>query len=88
MDLFADNDLAQILHQYVQHPRMVSELLRIHAQAPGLIAPVTSAVDPGPADLGFLRLDPAAWAEAADVSIDYAVMEKSDNLSVVPFSAG
>ncbi len=59
---------------------------RSHAR--DLIAPVAEAVDQGRADLGFLRLDPAAWAEAADVSIDYAVMEKSDNLSVVPFSAG
>ena len=39
-------------------------------------------------DLGFLRLAPDPWAEAEDISIDYAVMEKADNLSVVPFAAG
>lgn len=36
-------------------------------------------------DLSFTRLDPAPWAEIADNSIDYAVMEKADNLSVVPY---
>ncbi|MEC7256748.1 MAG: mannose-1-phosphate guanylyltransferase/mannose-6-phosphate isomerase [Pseudomonadota bacterium] len=58
------------------------------AHAPGLIAPVQAAVDQGQPDLGFLRLDPKAWAKAEDISIDYAVMERADNLSVVPFAAG
>ncbi len=56
--------------------------------APDLVAPVQNAVDQGKPDLGFLRLDPAAWAAADDISIDYAVMEKADNLTVVPFAAG
>lgn len=58
------------------------------AHAPGLVAPVRAAVDGAEADLGFLRLDPAAWEGVEDISIDYAVMERADNLSVVPFSAG
>lgn len=58
------------------------------AYAPGLIAPVKAAVDAAEVDLGFLRLDPDAWSAAEDISIDYAVMEKSDNLSVVPFGDG
>ena len=45
-------------------------------------------MDKAEADLGFLRLDPGAWERAKDISIDYAVMERADNLSVVPFSAG
>lgn len=53
-----------------------------------LLGPVRQALDEGHADLGFFRLDPMAWAGANDISIDYAVMEKADNLSVVPFSAG
>ncbi|WP_244503612.1 mannose-1-phosphate guanylyltransferase/mannose-6-phosphate isomerase [Shimia haliotis] len=57
------------------------------SHAPDLIAPVTAAVDKGKPDLGFLRLDPDAWNGAEDVSIDYAVMERAENLSVVPFSA-
>jgi mannose-1-phosphate guanylyltransferase / mannose-6-phosphate isomerase len=58
------------------------------AHAPDMIAPVTAALDQGRADLGFLRLAPAPWGQAANLSIDYAVMEKADNLSVVPFGAG
>lgn len=53
-----------------------------------LLAPVRGAVNQAKSDLGFLRLDSAEWDNAADISIDYAVMEKADNLSVVPFSAG
>jgi mannose-1-phosphate guanylyltransferase/mannose-1-phosphate guanylyltransferase/mannose-6-phosphate isomerase len=58
------------------------------AHAPALLAPVQAAVDDGKPDLGFLRLAAAPWADAADISIDYAVMEKATNLSVVPFAAG
>ena len=56
--------------------------------APGMVSPVSEAVKKGRPDLGFLRLDPEAWVEAENVSIDYAVMEKAENLSVVPFAAG
>lgn len=58
------------------------------AYAPDLSAPVKAAVAEAQADLGFLRLAPGPWAGAQDISIDYAVMEKAPNLSVVPFSAG
>ncbi|MBQ4824457.1 mannose-1-phosphate guanylyltransferase/mannose-6-phosphate isomerase [Leisingera sp. HS039] len=63
-------------------------LAAFRAHAPDLLAPVQAAVDQGQPDLGFLRLDPAAWQGAADISIDYAVMEKAANLSVVPFAGG
>ena len=56
--------------------------------APELVAPVTEAVSQAQVDLGFLRLAPEAWSGIADVSIDYAVMEKASNLAVVPFNAG
>jgi mannose-1-phosphate guanylyltransferase/mannose-6-phosphate isomerase len=56
--------------------------------APNLLAPVRAAVTNGRSDLGFHRLESAAWAEAEDISIDYAVMERADNLAVVPFAAG
>lgn len=56
--------------------------------ASDLMAPVSAAVNEAKSDLGFLRLDPEAWAKADDISIDYAVMERADNLSVVPFGAG
>ena len=63
-------------------------LQAFRAHAPDLINPVAEAVSKGKPDLGFLRLDPTAWAQAQDISIDYAVMERASNLSVVPFSAG
>ena len=37
-------------------------------------------------DLGFTRLAPKPWAELQDVSIDYAIMEKANNLVVMPFN--
>jgi mannose-1-phosphate guanylyltransferase/mannose-6-phosphate isomerase len=53
--------------------------------APGLLPPVQAAVEASRVDLGFLRLDAQAWARAEAISIDYAVMERADNLSVVHF---
>ncbi|MFD1912798.1 mannose-1-phosphate guanylyltransferase/mannose-6-phosphate isomerase [Halodurantibacterium flavum] len=58
------------------------------AHAPELMAPVAAALDGARPDLGFLRLDAAAWEGARDISVDYAVMERAPNLSVVPFGAG
>ena len=53
--------------------------------APQLMGPVQASVDGANPDLGFLRLKPEPWSLAEDISIDYAVMEKAPNLSVVPF---
>ena len=58
------------------------------SHAKTLIDPVKAAYEQAQPDLGFLRLAPEPWAEAEDISIDYAVMERADNLSVVPFTAG
>ncbi|MDF0603824.1 mannose-1-phosphate guanylyltransferase/mannose-6-phosphate isomerase [Psychromarinibacter sp. C21-152] len=63
-------------------------LAAFRAHAPSLLEPVGAAVAQGKADLGFLRLDPEVWSEAENISIDYAVMEKADNISAVPFGAG
>ncbi len=60
-------------------------LAAFEAHAPDMVPAVQAAVDGAKSDLGFTRLDPTAWANAAAISIDYAVMEKADNLSVVPF---
>lgn len=58
------------------------------AHAPQMIAPVEQALAEAVRDLDFLRLAEAPWQEVASDSIDYAVMERADNLTVVPFSAG
>ena len=63
-------------------------LAAFKAHAPALLTPVQASYDQARTDLGFLRLDPKTWGKAEDISIDYAVMEKAGNLSVVPFSAG
>ncbi len=56
--------------------------------APALMAPVRRAVADATPDLGFLRLAAGPWDEAEDISIDYAVMERAEGLSVVPFDGG
>ena len=38
-------------------------------------------------DLNFLRLDPAAWARVPDISFDYAIMEKLENIMAMPLDA-
>jgi mannose-1-phosphate guanylyltransferase/mannose-6-phosphate isomerase len=55
------------------------------AHAPDVLAPVRAALSEAHSDLGFLRLAPGPWAKAPDISLDYAVMERATNLSVVPY---
>ena len=55
------------------------------AHAPDTLTGVRAALAGSERDLGFTRLDPAPWSALPDISIDYAVMEKARNLSVVPF---
>ncbi|MDS9468346.1 mannose-1-phosphate guanylyltransferase/mannose-6-phosphate isomerase [Paracoccus sp. MBLB3053] len=56
------------------------------AHAPEFLEPVQQALGEARTDLGFLRIAPGPWDTLPDVSIDYAVLEKADNLSVVRFS--
>lgn len=46
---------------------------------------VTASVLEAKVDLGFLRLEPEPWSELVPDSIDYAVMEKADNLVAVAY---
>ncbi|MGC9195805.1 MAG: mannose-1-phosphate guanylyltransferase/mannose-6-phosphate isomerase [Syntrophobacteraceae bacterium] len=39
-------------------------------------------------DLDFVRLEPSTFATCPDISIDYAVMEKTERAGVIPLSAG
>ena len=54
--------------------------------APEMLAQVKSSVKDAKRDLGFTRLDPKAWSEVQDISVDYAILEKSRNLAVMPFT--
>ena len=49
---------------------------------------MTASLSGANSDLGFTRLDAAAWGKAEDISVDYAIMEKAANLAVMPFGAG
>jgi mannose-1-phosphate guanylyltransferase/mannose-6-phosphate isomerase len=55
---------------------------------PDMLKAVRAALAGADCDLGFTRLEAGPWAEAKDISIDYAIMEKADNLAVMPFGAG
>jgi mannose-1-phosphate guanylyltransferase/mannose-6-phosphate isomerase len=59
---------------------LLAEIARLE---PEMAAAVESAVAHAVSDLGFLRLDPKAFASAPQKSIDYAVMEKTDRAAVV-----
>ncbi|UWQ24602.1 mannose-1-phosphate guanylyltransferase/mannose-6-phosphate isomerase [Leisingera aquaemixtae] len=67
--------------------RAADVIAAFKTHAPALIEPVQTALDQAKTDLGFLRLAAEPWSRAEDISIDYAVMEKAENLSVVPFDA-
>jgi mannose-1-phosphate guanylyltransferase/mannose-6-phosphate isomerase len=59
---------------------LLVELARLQ---PAMAKAVTGAVDKAVSDLGFVRLDGEAFGSAPRISIDYAVMEKTDRAAVV-----
>ena len=48
---------------------------------------VSQAVSSASEDLGFLRLASEPWSKLQDISIDYAIMEKAQNLVAVPYAS-
>jgi len=63
----------------------LDELQRLE---PELLAQCREAVSKGTKDLDFFRLDNASFAKAKAISIDYAVMERTDKAAVVPVEMG
>ena len=59
---------------------LLGELERLE---PDMAEAIAAAVAGASNDLGFLRLQPEAFARAPQKSIDYAVMEKTDRAAVV-----
>ena len=53
--------------------------------APEILECVRNAYVQAETDLGFIRLAAEPWSQLEDVSIDYAVMERASNLSVMPY---
>lgn len=57
----------------------------VQAHASELMQGTRDAIRTGAADLNFFRLAADPWGRLPDISVDYAVMEKASNLSVMPF---
>jgi len=60
-------------------------LQAFEAYAPALVHPVRTALAHATRDLDFLRLEADSWSRTADISIDYAVLERSDRIAAVPY---
>ena len=54
--------------------------------APDVLHATQAAYAASERDLAFTRLGTEDWDRLPDISIDYAVMERADNLSVVPYA--
>lgn len=66
----------------------VSELISAFQRyAPDILAGVQESIARAEGDLGFCRLALEPWQKVESVAIDYAIMEKADNLSVVPYDS-
>lgn len=60
---------------------LIEELARL---APDILTACRAALASATRDLDFLRLDETAFRACPSVSLDYAVMEKTDSATVVP----
>jgi len=71
---------------FVLHARtFIDELARLE---PPILEAARLALDKASEDLGFLRLDKAAFAEAPNISVDYAVMERTLAAAMLPMTVG
>ncbi len=65
--------------------RLIEEMQRFEPQ---ILEACRAALDRAVADLDFLRLDAEAFTASPAISIDYAVMERTDRAAVVPADIG
>jgi len=63
-------------------------LAELERHAPGLVGACRAALAAAKRDLDFVRLDASAFDRAKNISIDYAVMEKTDKAAVVACDIG
>jgi mannose-1-phosphate guanylyltransferase/mannose-6-phosphate isomerase len=68
-----------------QASTLLAEMERL---APDVLSAVQAAMQTRTSDLDFLRLGAAAFETAPDISIDYAIVEKTDKVVVVPAALG
>lgn len=64
--------------------RLIEE---IELHQPAMLEHCRSALNRGIKDLDFFRLDEGSFSKCANLSIDYAVMEKTSQAYMVPFTA-
>jgi mannose-1-phosphate guanylyltransferase / mannose-6-phosphate isomerase len=64
---------------------LLSELNRYE---PGLVESCRAAIGAAKRDLDFIRLDAAAFEKVKNISLDYAVMERTERAAVVPCDIG
>ena len=55
--------------------------------APDILELTEKSLKTAKQDLSFLRLNPEPWAALENISIDYAIMEKAQNLVAVPYKS-
>ena len=58
------------------------------AYSPSVVAPISDAISNAEEDMSFIYLDKRAFELSPSDSIDYALMERSDKVMVVPLDAG
>lgn len=63
----------------------IEELGRLE---PAILRAAEAALKGSRIDLGFVRLDAEAFAQAPSISIDYAVMERTERAAVLPVDVG
>tara|TARA_B100000242_G_C43053446_1_gene492399 strand:+ start:3912 stop:5348 length:1437 start_codon:yes stop_codon:yes gene_type:complete len=57
----------------------------LHAK--DILTSVEKAINKSVKDLDFVRLDPNNWSNIKEISIDYAIMEKANNLVGIPYNS-
>lgn len=82
-ELFADGNNLWNAGVFLASARTMIAAFRTHA--PDILKEVESALKASTVDLDFTRIDPDLWDGVREESIDYAVMEKAKNVSVVRF---
>jgi len=71
---------------FVLHAQVfIDELSRL---APDILRAARGALSGAVDDLGFVRLDQAAFELSPSISVDYAVMEKTDKAVMLPIDVG
>ncbi|HEX4860583.1 MAG TPA: mannose-1-phosphate guanylyltransferase/mannose-6-phosphate isomerase [Rhizomicrobium sp.] len=85
-DYIADGGYFWNSGMFVFRADVLIEDMRLHA--PDVLAAAREALAKSKRDLDFVRLDADAFANAPNISIDYALMEKTDRAAIVPCDIG